>query len=134
LFSRLFQLCAAVGGGFGPCGGRDAHAQEIAQGQDKGIARSRTANSLRQASLDAGLETRHRLEPADAQAAHPGIWHGRVSVLVGCGGGFFNGLTNKGASGTLKTAARVLAWFAAIWPAGARWPADIRRPTATKAG
>ncbi len=78
------------------------------------------------------MDTKHLIDLSEAYAAHRGISHWRVSVLVGCGGGFFNGLKNSGASCTLKTAARVLGWFNANWPADLEWPRHIPRPKKKK--
>jgi hypothetical protein len=78
------------------------------------------------------MDTKHLIDLSEAYAAHRGISHWRVAVLAGRGGGFFNGL-KKGSSCTLKTAARVLAWFDANWPADLEWPRHIPRPKSKEA-
>lgn len=64
---------------------------------------------------------------AEAYAAHRGLKLSTVSTYVASDGKFFGNLKTT-AGCTLKTAARVLAWFHANWPADLEWPRHIPRP------
>lgn len=77
------------------------------------------------------MNTSDLLALCDSFAHHRGITHWRVSILVGCGGGFFERL-RVGGGCTLKTAARVMQWFSDNWPDDLPWPADIPRPPKSK--
>ena len=69
---------------------------------------------------------------AEAFAAHRGLKLSTVSTYVAGDGKFFGSL--KGPAGcTLARAERVLAWFAANWPADLEWPRHIPRPKTKEA-
>lgn len=69
----------------------------------------------------------HLLIVAEAFASHRGLSRARVSTLV------FNSGTklDRIAGGTdvhTATYEAAMKWFAANWPEGAEWPADVPRP------
>lgn len=67
------------------------------------------------------------LKLCDTYAAWRGVTHWRVSVLVGCGGGFFARL-RSGKGCTVRTAQRVVEWFSENWPDDLPWPEGVPRP------
>jgi hypothetical protein len=71
----------------------------------------------------------HLLDLAAAFGAHTNKSHWRVSFLARGDGQFFKRLA-EGKSCTLKTAAAVMDWFDANWPADLTWPKHIVRPSA----
>ena len=68
---------------------------------------------------------------AEAYAAHRGLTLSTVSTYADNDGKFFPEL-KRGASCTLRRAARVLSWFDENWPADLEWPRDIPRPQPRK--
>lgn len=68
---------------------------------------------------------------AETYAAHRGLTLSTVSTYAATDGKFFPEL-KRGASCTLRRAARVLDWFADNWPADLEWPRDIARPLSRK--
>lgn len=60
-------------------------------------------------------------------ATHQGVTHFAISMRALGKGDFFKKLMDGGDCRT-ATAARVLAWFDANWPADLEWPRDIPRP------
>ena len=73
----------------------------------------------------------HLIELCAAYAKHLNLSHWRVSFLARGDGQFFRRLT-EGSGCTIKTAARVLAWFSDNWPADLEWPRHIPRPPKSK--
>lgn len=73
------------------------------------------------------MQARHILDLAEAYAAHTGRKLSTLGAYTVNDGKFFERL-NEGGGCTLKTAARVLAWFDATWPADLEWPRHIPRP------
>lgn len=69
---------------------------------------------------------------ADALATHDGVTHFAISMRALNKGDFFKKLRDGGDCRT-STAANVLGWFAANWPAELAWPTDIPRPAALEA-
>ncbi|WP_370269197.1 hypothetical protein [Nioella sp.] len=68
---------------------------------------------------------------AEAFAAHRGLTLSTVSTYAATDGKFFPDL-KRGASCTLRRAARVLSWFDENWPSDLEWPSDIPRPQKKK--
>lgn len=62
---------------------------------------------------------------------HSGLSLATVSTYAANDGKFFRRL-DEGAGCTLKTAERVIEWFAANWPDDLEWPRDIPRPPKKK--
>lgn len=69
---------------------------------------------------------------ADMLAAHRGVTHYAISMRALRKGDFFKKLRDGGDCRT-STAERVLAWFAANWPADLEWPRHIPRPKTKEA-
>jgi len=65
---------------------------------------------------------------AHGYAAARGISLARVSTLVQNQGAFFKKIEAGEAGFTFATFDKCLRWFAANWPEGTAWPADIVRP------
>ena len=68
---------------------------------------------------------------AETMATHQGVTHYAISMRALGKGDFFKKLIAGGDCRT-ATAARVLSWFDANWPADLEWPRDIPRPTAKR--
>lgn len=68
---------------------------------------------------------------AELLAAHHGVTHFAISMRVLGKGDFFKKLKDGGDCRT-ATAARVLAFFGANWPADLEWPRDIPRPSKSR--
>lgn len=64
-------------------------------------------------------------------SSHSGLSSATVSTYAANDGKFFRRL-DQGAGCTLKTAERVVEWFAANWPDDLEWPRDIPRPPKKK--
>ncbi|MDF3420188.1 hypothetical protein HKX23_17705 [Sulfitobacter sp. KE29] len=64
-------------------------------------------------------------------SCHSGLSLATVSTYAANDGKFFRRL-DEGAGCTLKTAERVVEWFAANWPDDLEWPRDIPRPSKKK--
>lgn len=72
------------------------------------------------------------LDLADTFGRHRNLSHWRVSFLARGDGSFFDRLS-KGGGCTLKTAGKVLQWFADNWPdQELEWPRHIPRPPKSK--
>ena len=68
---------------------------------------------------------------ATTLAAHDGVTHFAISMRALGKGDFFKNLMAGGDCRT-TTAARVVGWFDANWPADLEWPRDIARPQPRK--
>ncbi|MEZ5752840.1 MAG: hypothetical protein R3D60_13045 [Paracoccaceae bacterium] len=77
------------------------------------------------------MKTETLLVLAEAYAQHRDLELSTVSTYAAVDGKFFPGL-KRGASCTLRRAAKVLAWFDQNWPADLDWPKDIDRPSAKR--
>lgn len=64
---------------------------------------------------------------ATRYAEHRGLKLSTVATYAANDGKTFERLA-AGGSCTLRTADKLLGWFAARWPDGLAWPADIPRP------
>jgi hypothetical protein len=87
---------------------------------------------LGESQKGAAMQAPHILELAKTYASHTGRRLSTLGAYSVNDGKFFERLRNGGGC-TLKTAARVLAWFAANWPADLEWPRHIPRPNAKEA-
>ncbi len=63
----------------------------------------------------------------DRYCAATGLSEARVSTLV-LNGGWRAEKIRRGASFTVRTYERALAWFSANWPEKTEWPAEVERP------
>jgi hypothetical protein len=77
------------------------------------------------------MNTQSLVTLAETYAAHRGLTLSTVSTYAATDGKFFPEL-KRGASCTLRRAARVLDWFSENWPADLEWPRDIARPAAKR--
>ena len=68
---------------------------------------------------------------ATMYSCHSGLSLATVSTYAANDGKFFRRL-DEGAGCTLKTAERVVEWFAANWPDDLEWPRDVPRPSKKK--
>lgn len=75
----------------------------------------------------------HLFTLVDAYRATIGISEATLSTRV-LGDGKRLAAIRGGRDIGVRTYARVLAWFAAHWPEGLAWPADIPRPAAPEVG
>lgn len=76
------------------------------------------------------MDTKTLLHLAEAYCAHTNLKLSTVSTYASGDGKKFKYWQHAGGC-TLKTAARVLAWFDENWPADLTWPKHIARPSAT---
>ncbi len=72
------------------------------------------------------------LKLAEAYASHTGRKVSTLGAYTVNDGKFFERLS-KGGGCTLRTAARVVQWFADHWPADLEWPRHIPRPKTREA-
>ncbi|MDT8856467.1 hypothetical protein RNZ50_15845 [Paracoccaceae bacterium Fryx2] len=77
------------------------------------------------------MTTQNILSVAQAYAHHSGLKLSTVGAYAVNDGKFFVRLLGGGGC-TLKTAARVMAWFSDNWPSDLEWPRDIPRPKPRK--
>jgi hypothetical protein len=77
------------------------------------------------------METSAIILLAESYGAHRGRTLSTVSTYAANDGKFFTRL-KAGAGCTLKTAARLVLWFDANWPADLEWPKSIARPSTEK--
>ena len=77
------------------------------------------------------MQKEHLVTLAETYALHRRLALSTVSTYAATDGKFFPEL-KKGASCTLRRAARVLDWFDTNWPADLEWPRDVPRPGAKR--
>lgn len=79
------------------------------------------------------METKHALLTlADAMASHDGVTHFAISMRALGKGDFFKKLRQPGAGCHIRTAERLMRFFADQWPADLEWSRDIPRPPKSK--
>lgn len=77
------------------------------------------------------MQAKDLLTLAQAISGHQNWSLSTVSIYAANDGKFFKRIAEGGGC-TLRTAQRVLSWFADQWPADLEWPHDIPRPPKSK--
>ncbi|KAA2314530.1 hypothetical protein E0K93_09420 [Puniceibacterium sp. HSS470] len=69
---------------------------------------------------------------AETLATHEGVTHFAISMRIFGKGDFFKNLKKPRADCRMRTAARLITWFAENWPSDLEWPEGIPRPALNK--